>query len=304
MFRLAALYILLLISCTAPNRIISYTARTVPVYKVDPPPQKILVLNVYDIAAKKYRDNKEELFISLSDELMNWASGKINEFSGIPSQVLKGYTKTAGNTDSTVYAIIKQQHATHAIVIDAFDISFIQTHVEVVKDYSGKKDRTAYYDIEADIGYSFYTEDSLFKKSAIHNSWYHSSRTVLSGLLAAGPNVVVQRDDARKIMLANGQQYLNYFFPGEVIRNRLLFTGKGFESVRAAINKNDYEAAMIESLRITNEPDKEKASKGFYNCAVLSERKNQIDEAKSYLRQSLSSFNLREARIMQISFEK
>ncbi|MBK6936729.1 MAG: tetratricopeptide repeat protein [Chitinophagaceae bacterium] len=121
---------------------------------------------------------------------------------------------------------------------------------------------------------------------------------MVSGLLAAGPNIVVQRNDAWKMIIDNAQLYLNYFFPGEVGRSRPLFTGKGFEAVSAAIAKDDYEAALTESLRMINDPKKEIAAKALYNCAVLFERKNQPEEALNYAKQSVDVYDLREARLL------
>ena len=298
MYRLAVLSLFFLLSCTASRRIIYYSVSTRPVYKIDPAPQKILLINIIDIPSKKYRDNKEELFISFVDSLMYWAADRIKILTGTPAEAIRGYTPTSGNTDSTVSAIITRRGATHAIVIYSFDIYFEQTHVDVTKDNSGTKNRTAYYDIVADIGFSFYSAHSLIKEMDVHQRHFHSSRSVISGVLAAGPNVVAKRNDAANIMLVTGQQYLRYFFPGEARRSRPLFTGKGFEAVGTAIVKNDYEAALTESLHIMNNPDKAKAAKGSYNCAVLFERKNQQEEALNYLRQSLSFYPLPEARLM------
>ncbi len=298
MYRFVLIPILLLISCMAPNRTISYTVSTKPVYPVDPPPQKILLLNTYDIVSKKYRDNKEELFISLINSLMDWMAGKIHEKTGITVQVLPGYYSPAGIPDSNVFTQMKENKASHAIVIRSFDIFFNQTHVEVVKTDKGGKERTAYYDIIADIGYALYAGGSILKENDIHKSRFHSSRSVISGLLATGPNIVVKRDDAMRIMLDNGTEFLHYYFPGDARRTRTLFTGKGLEAVKDAITRADYEAALVESLRLTNDPDKKRAAKACYNCAVFFERKNQAGEARTYLQRSLSLFSLPEARYM------
>lgn len=303
MYRFLFLPLLLLVSCTATKKIISYNVITTPVYKIDPPPQKVLVLNSNDIVSFKYRDNKEELFISLTNSFMEWIAGRITDRSGIPVQVLPGYTATAGHTDSTVFARMKENQASHAIIIHSFDVSFNQTHVDVVKTDQGSKNRTAYYDIVAEISYSFYSSGALLRDMPIHKSRFHSSRSVISGLLAAGPNIVAQRKDALDIILENGQEYLNYFFPGEARRTRSLFTGKEFGAVNAAIAKGDYEAALTESLRLIHDADKARAAKACYNCAVLFERKNQPEEAKEYLKQSLSLANLWEAKNMLRDFE-
>jgi len=301
MHRLAICFLLLLSSCTAPKNIISYTSRTIPIYSVDPPPKKIILLNNYDVASKKYRDNKEQLFLRLIDTMMYWAGKRINDNTGIETQVIRGYT--LANGDSTIYRLIADHKATHAITVSDFDVSFEQTRVDVTKDNSGSKSREAYYDIVADISYSLYAQDSLIRRRDLHQSRFHSSRSVASGLLAAGPNVVVQKDDAYRIVMEIWQQYLNYFFPGEKMRSRPVFINKGFEAVGQAVSRQDYEAALTESLRFIGDPDKTKAAKACYNCAVFFDRKNQPEEAKKYLRQSLSFATLVEAKQMWYDFE-
>jgi len=301
MHHLAICFILLLASCTAPKNIISYTSRTIPIYAVEPPPQKIILLNSYDVAAKKYRDNKEQLFLQLIDTMMYWAGKRINDNTGVETEVIRGYTPA--NSDSSISSLITFHNASHAISVSYFDVSFEQTRVEVTKDNNGSKSREAYYDIVADISYSFYAHDSLIKKRDLHQSRFHSSRSVASGLLAAGPNVVVQKDDAYRIVQESWQQYLDYFFPGEKMRSRPVFINKGFEAVGQAISKQDYEAALTESLRFIDDPDKTKAAKACYNCAVFFEKKNQPEEAKKYLRRSLSFDTLYEAKQMWNDFE-
>ena len=301
MHHLAICFLLLLVSCSAPKNIISYKSRTIPIYSVDPAPQKIILLNNYDVASKKYRDNKEQLFLRLIDTMMYWAGKRINDNTGIETQVIRGYT--LANGDSAIYRLIADHKATHAISVSDFDVSFEQTRVDVTKDNSGSKSREAYYDIVADISYSLYAQGSLIRQRDLHQSRFHSSRSVASGLLAAGPNVVVQKDDAYRIVMEIWQQYLNYFFPGEKMRSRPVFINKGFEAVGQAVSRQDYEAALTESLRFIGDPDKTKAAKACYNCAVFFDRKNQPEEAKKYLRQSLSFATLVEAKQMWYDFE-
>ena len=301
MHHLAIFFLLLLVSCTAPKSIISYTSRTIPIYAVDPSPQKIVLFNNYDVSAKKYRDNKAQLFLQLIDTMMYWAATRIRENAGIETEVIRGYTPANG--DSAIYRLIAGHKATHAITVSNFDVSFEQTRVDVTKDNSGSKSREAYYDIVADISYSFYAQSSLVKQRDLHRSRFHSSRSVASGLLAAGPNVVAQRDDAYRIVIESWQEYLNYFFPGEKMRSRPVFINQGFEAVGKAVSRQDYEAALTESLRFIDDPDRTKAARSCYNCAVFFDRKNQPEEAKKYLRRSLSLASLVEAKQMWDDFE-
>ena len=301
MYHFAICFLLLLASCTAPKNVISYTSSTIPIYAVDPPPKKIILLNCYDVAAKKYRDNKEQLFLQLIDTMMYWAAKRIHDNAGIETEVIRRYTPA--NSDSSISSLITAHRASHAIAVNYFDVAFDQTRVDVTKDNDGSKSRKAYYDILADISYSFYVDDSLIRKRDLHQSRFHSSRSVASGLLAAGPNVVAQRDDAYRIVMEIWEEYLNYFFPGEKMRSRPVFIKNGFEAVGKALSRQDYQGALTESLRFIDDPDKTKAARACYNCAVFFERKNQTGEAKKYLRQSLSFATLSEAKQMWDDFE-
>ena len=62
--------LLLLSSCASQQVMISYTTPTVPLYALEPAPQKIILFNSYSIQAQKYRDNKEALFIQMIDSLL------------------------------------------------------------------------------------------------------------------------------------------------------------------------------------------------------------------------------------------
>ncbi|MBK6936254.1 MAG: hypothetical protein IPH18_04715 [Chitinophagaceae bacterium] len=303
MFRVSVFIMLLFFSCNVPNQHLSYNTNTKPLYDFDTEPQKILFINGCDIASKHFRDNKEALFTDLVKTLMNWAIDNIRSKTKITAEIIPDTLNISKNADSAVNSLLEKFNATHAIVISSFDTYFSQTHVEVTKSYEGKKNREAFYDIVSDIGYMLYAKDTLLRKDKKMLRRFHSSRSVLSGLLAAGPNVVVQRKDAEQIAMDNIHKYISYYFPAEMRRNRVLFCGKGFEQVKAAIEKSDFEAALTESLRNTTNKKSKHVAMAYYNCAVLFEKKNQQDEAIINLRKSLSIYQLDAAALMMHDFE-
>jgi hypothetical protein len=129
----------------------------------------------------------------------------------------------------------------------------------------------------------------------IASSQYHSSRSVISGLLAAGPNIVNNKESALLVMRDNVEKYLNFFIPGQAQRYRTVFTGKELGKVNEAMKNGDYEAALKESLLFINHPDKKVASMANYNCAVLLENEHKQSVARSYLERSLQLYILPEA---------
>ena len=68
---------------------------------------------------------------------------------------------------------------------------------EVTRDGS-HKDREASYDINADVDYTLYDESKKIKEFHTQVFEFFTTRNVVSGLLAAGPDVVGKRKQAMK----------------------------------------------------------------------------------------------------------
>ncbi len=294
---LLAVAVLLLAGCFPPSRIVTYMVPTKPVYILTPVPQKLIFVNCYDVKGKKFRENKEAMFISLIDNLLDTAAKRVHEKTGIATLPVLGYTDSTKNTDSAMRVMLAQENASYAIVISAIDVYFSQTHVEVTKDPTTKsKHREAFYDIVSDIHFKLYNRDSLVKTMEMLLSRFHSSRSVISGLLAAGPNIVVNEKDALSISLENLQQYLNYYFAGQKQKTRtLLCSEKGFESMIAAVDVHDYEAAFKEAKLLLGNRNNIIAAQAGYDCAVFCEMKGMIPEALDYLRAALKNYALQPA---------
>src|SRR5689334_4630254 len=249
---MAILLFFFLGSCT-PERIILSHVQTIPLYPINPAPSQFLVLSTYDVPAQDFRERKEKLFMNLLDTMLSQVTQAASDRCVVYSDVIFGITKT-GNRDSTVRALMKEHHASHAIVITFFNVYFEQTKVEVTKDSTGKT-REAFYDIVSVINYSMYDEKGVFKDLTMKDRRFHSSRFVLSGLLAIGPDIVANRSDALDMASIRPEKYLDNFFPGWADRRRTLFVGKGLKTVGAAIDVGDYDTAMKESLRLVNDSD-------------------------------------------------
>jgi hypothetical protein len=130
-------------------------------------------------------------------------------------------------------------------------------------------------------------------------SQYHSSRSVISGLLAAGPNIVNNKESALSVMRDNVEKYLNFFIPGVADRYRPVYIEKELKKVKEAVLNEDYETALKESLLYIDDQDKKLAAKANYNCAVFLENKHKQTVARSYLEKSLQLYNLPYAREMK-----
>jgi hypothetical protein len=289
----------LISSCTVTRQYIINNLETIPQYPINPSPELILLINTHDIPAENIRDKKQELFLALADSVLAELSRQIGSRSDIVSKIVFGVTKTAIPGD--VRPIMTEHAASHCIAITNFDVFFDQTEV-VVTGEGDYKNKEAYYDIISRISYSLYTTLAPVVEMPVRASRYHSSRSVTSGLLAAGPNIVTNREDALNVSRDNVELFLNNFLPGQTERNRIIFVGKELSKVNDAFLNRDYETALKESLLYVNAADKKLAAKANLNCAVLLEHNQLSPVAKSYLEKSLQLYTLPEALTMKSDY--
>lgn len=158
--------------------------------------------------SKEKSNKQKELFQMLADSLQQTLSIKLKDKFNREAEVLQTTISPAEYTDSLIQVLMKTKSASAAIVIREINIYFPQTGVEVERSSSGSKIRTASYDICSFVRYNFFRLAKNSRKSEITKCEFHSERGVISGLLAAGPNVVKKKKDAFKQIPENIDRYL------------------------------------------------------------------------------------------------
>jgi len=285
------------VSCIIPVTL-NTSIPTLPTRDFKTPPQKIVVANAYDVKAASVRDNKEKLFGELVNLTVRQTSNEINRRSEIPATFVEGIAVPASQPDSSIQKLMTTHLASHAIIVKSFNASFEQTAVNVTEADDGSKNRQAMYDIIVDIGYTFHNWSGRQFDTLISARRFHSSRSVLSGLLAAGPNIVANSEDALDGIYANVDMYLKSFFKGTENRTRIINITKEFKEVNSLIQAGEHEKAfqVCESLRSSVKSDV--ASRASYYCAVLLEYMGRYNEVKFYLEESLRGYYSPDAEIM------
>ncbi len=175
-------------------------------------PDKLLVLHSFDAAAMKARKNKKELYHVLTDTLMNMVANEYqHKIDGSAAIIVPGIFDT--NLDSNaIVELQKKYSAAKAIVIYNIDVYFEQKNVEVLKDDAGTH-RNATYDLDAVVDYSFYNNRGIPIKNSVRVFHFFVTRSVMSGLFAAGPNIVSNKDAAINILRENVSEYFRLYFP-------------------------------------------------------------------------------------------
>ena len=263
------------------NSVISY-----PPYPVNPAPEKFFIANGYNVSAHSFRDNKEEQFTALVKEVMTSLDTTLEREFNVPVDVEPGLSILPVNTDSCIQALFKKHVATHGVIVTHLDAFFNKTDVIVTETENGKE-REALYDIVVNIGYSFRNTKNERFDTVISVRRHHSSRLVLSGLLAAGPNIVKNDADARGGLVANVDSYMGCFVQKPVLRLRRLHVRNEFKEVGRAFKMMNDLDARIALLELSESEDVQTAAKANYNYAVLLERSGDYDKVKPFLVEAL-----------------
>jgi hypothetical protein len=186
------------------------TKPSVPVARqssADSLPNNILIINSFDAMSIKARGKKKELFRELTDSLKSYLQKEIEDSRKIIATVKRElFTETESN-DSIIFSMMLQNNSSGAIVIKNLNVFFEQTGVEVTKEIDGKK-REASYNICADISYKAYSRGSAPETSNIHICEFFTKRSVVSGFLAAGPDIVGKSKYTFPIVQRNAVSYL------------------------------------------------------------------------------------------------
>lgn len=287
------LLILLLFASCAPNKTLVYDQRIEPAMPFEAKPTKVVLINSYNVAYAKYRDGKEKLFQDAIDSMLVSASKRIDDASGVNTEIIKGYTRLNSDVRDSILNFLNIHNASHLLMITDFEAKFEQTYVNVEKTDAGKS-REAHYDFISKSEYRVFDLNGQVDRGRMDYRTEHSSRPVISGLLAAGPSITSARNT--KLLFESGnkqiQAYLNKFFPGYIQRSRMLYTTRQFKPVGEAINANDFDKAFVLSLQLSKTDNRLQRSQAFYNCAVLMERKGDAKQVESFLDEDEGARNL------------
>ena len=169
---------------------------------------KVLIINTFDAQANRYRKNKKELFEELADSLKSVLTEKIISEGLAEPLIIHGSVTQIFDSKKELDSLLNLYKACCAIVIKKLDVFFEQTGVDVTRDSDGSKSRDASYDICADINYTFYKNGEQPYHSKTKNCEYFSTRNVMSGFLAGGPDIVGKSKYAFLITGKNAQQYI------------------------------------------------------------------------------------------------
>ena len=175
-------------------------------------PDRTLIITRVDINAMKIRKNKKELFYELADTLKYMVKSTMQQYTQGIIDTEDRPVVTITISDTAVYDLLRQRNAAHAVIIKELDVHFEQRNVEVTKDEAGTH-RNANYDIYSVVQYDYYDTVHLIKSAVVTVFHHFSTRSVVSGFFAAGPDITSNREAAFALLRENAAEYFRSFFP-------------------------------------------------------------------------------------------
>jgi hypothetical protein len=170
--------------------------------------KRILIINTYNAAATDQRKNKKELFGKLADSLQSLLAERIQKENLGEPVIIKELTPPIFDSKARLDSLFNLYSANYAIVIKKLDAYFDQTNVEVTKNDDGSKSREASYDLCTEVSFGFYKANDKPYHSETKNCDPFTSRNVMSGLLAGGPDIVGKSKHVFKAIATNANLYI------------------------------------------------------------------------------------------------
>lgn len=270
-------------------------SETRPEINLIPAPKRILLVPLYKIDELNIvRDKKEELAIDCLDTLLQSfnATSKtlFPQLEIVRLQYPFDPDKSSDLSKSLLDSLNKYQ-ADLLIGIDRFRPSVEQESVTRESDNSGTSKRASYIMV-AEGYFRIYNKDSLLKDGPFRYRTALEDRTVISGLLAAGPSLVNNRPAAMSISGFAGAELARKLKGQGAQFSFTLFSMKEFKGINKQLADYDFDGAFVAAELLSKEDQPGKIrGRAFFILALLTQKKGDYDKALEYLEKAQALTN-------------
>lgn len=252
---------------------------------------KVAVVSAFDTTRLDFRENKNTVFSNGSNELIKSLVKELRQQTELNVVLLDTLI-----SEDTLYfyppksidvagrgAFGKRAGAPLLLVLESFQVYF-DKEMEVVKEEDGSKSRTAHYDLVAAASINLYDSAGYLVDEAAFEMIHpdYDSRSVLSGLLAAGPSMKKARKHAMVLSRDIGLAWVDGLFPSEVVVERYIFTNKVPKESIEALLAQDWQTAISLLTPLTSHSDRKISGKACYNLSVAYEAIGELNLAEEW----------------------
>jgi len=199
----------------------------------------------------------------------------------------KWYTiETPEFNDSSVSAILKKYSTDYLLTLDALGVDREQ-EVDVTEYDDGSKSKRAYYNLVMTVMLSLYDKNgNVVDRIKMDDRQYIDDRSVMSGLLAVGPNIGNFAEVVDPLAFDLGFSISDLFFGHETMVVRLFHSGKVFkEAARLAANGQWLESEKL-LLPIAGHSDPKIAGQAAENLSIVYEAMGEYEKSQQWMEQA------------------
>jgi len=171
---------------------------------------QVLVVNGYDPSSTSFRKNKKELLSDVADSLRYYLKEMIERENAGKVSLAEHRVVPLGDSTGWLDNLLQQKQTDFVIVILNVEAEFVKTDVEVERQDDGSKKRTARYDLCSTINYLLAGKKDTYSERKEIVCEFFTERTVMSGLLAAGPDLVGKSKWVFRSVRKNAIAYVEY----------------------------------------------------------------------------------------------
>lgn len=278
-------------SFIANNAFWAISVKTPPEIDFAERPKRILIAPLYKVDQLHVaRDKKEELIKDCLDIfLKNLEQSMAENLSGIEAVLIKDpFTiEDFPSSPGSIAKLLKENQADILFGIDQFRPQVEKAGVEVVETSSGSKDRTATYLISADGSLRIFNADTLLRVFPFYTSAFLKERKVVSGLLAAGPSLVSNRDEALNVSIEASRKLVERMCYKDRSYSIRRFSMKEFKQLNTYLSTEDTASATAEVNILTEHNSTKVRGRAFVMKAILYHKKGSFDEALSEIEKAI-----------------
>ena len=237
------------------------------------------VISLHDTAKVDFKQEKQiDVYKSSYETLVGTLETGLQNTLGLSAH--SNYTPHVVGSPGegpSYHALLDSVNEDLVVILEYFDL-YRDYEVEVSEDDEGDKSKTAYYYLIAKANFTFFNADREMMTSQLQASELIDKRSVLSGLLAIGPNIGNKGPAADSLGKRLAYEFIEKFTPVKVTIARNYFTGKELKPVKSFFKAQNWLEAEKFLLDLWERSDDDTKEKIAHNLAVLYEATGNEEE--------------------------
>jgi hypothetical protein len=278
-FSLLAGGVLYLSGCTS---FLSYAVTYPPLRRMPENERKVLVASTQEAHTfTQGGEGRKEVLKSGAETVVQSSHYSFGLQKGFSTQLYPELLMESSLHPTFVDSLLESTASRHLLVMTSFDAQMIQDEVVRSRSEEGTVNKEAYYSLQVTTYWKhFRYGEGIVDVFPVIDRRPHSSRSVISGLLAVGPSLKNASDQIYVQSRGCGEALAASFVPQQMPVSRPFFHRKQFADAYTIAIRGNYEEAIRVLEPHTKLGKVRDQSRAFYNMALCYEAQGDIATAE------------------------